>query len=141
MYWVGSLKKVRECQILDCALYLFRMGKNPTERDNLKGEWIWQIRYIGILELKETCHLHTDPIQETKNRIILRKSSEGIINSFLNCKCGKDKIIILNSEMLREWLETSKPPKGVDRLIQGIVNKGSNKYIEYDWIYQELQFK
>ena len=28
----GSVKEVRECEITDCALYPFRMGKNPNRK-------------------------------------------------------------------------------------------------------------
>lgn len=33
-----SVKEVSECQLLDCPLYLYRMGKRPTEQEKAKIE-------------------------------------------------------------------------------------------------------
>jgi hypothetical protein len=33
-----SFKEVAECQLFDCPLYLYRMGKRPTEQEKGKIE-------------------------------------------------------------------------------------------------------
>lgn len=32
----GSVKEVRECELLHCSLHPFRMGKNPNRRSRKK---------------------------------------------------------------------------------------------------------
>lgn len=52
----GSKKEVRECIILDCPLYPFRMGKNPNRKgirnsvSTIEKKQIGKVEHKGVFE-------------------------------------------------------------------------------------------